>query len=135
VRLALAHGATPLGTYSWQIHIPDDAALMRTMGPVLAARLARSPFAGWTGVFRVSFYNRGLEISFGDGVLTGTAATRAPDEAELRLPHAAFVSLALGDRSLAELREQYPDVGADGMARLLTETLFPKRASFIHTTY
>ncbi len=33
VRLALAHGATALGTYAWQIHAPDDAALLQALAP------------------------------------------------------------------------------------------------------
>lgn len=135
VRLALAHEGTSLGTYSWQIHIPDDAALLRAMTPVLEDRLQNSPFVEWTGTLRISFFTRALSLRFEQGVLLAVENSLPADECEVRMPYAAFTPLVTGHHSFEELRTQYPDSSAHGGWRLLLDTLFPKRPSFIYTAY
>lgn len=135
VRLAQACGAAAMGTYAWQIHIPDPAALLRAMRPALEARLARSPFCAWSGTLRIGMYRRALALHFERGTLQIVDGVDARAEADVLIPYAAFVPLVLSYRTLAELRDQYPDVNADREYRLLLETLFPKRNSFLFTVY
>jgi predicted N-acetyltransferase YhbS len=57
MRLARSFDAHDLGTYAWQIHVPDVAALLRVLTPVLEHRVAVSPlFAGLTRDVRLSLY-------------------------------------------------------------------------------
>ena len=135
VGIARAHGAAELGTYSWQIHIPDAAALLLALRPALEHRIGKSLFSGWTGSVCVSFYTKGLALAFDHGRLRGVEERPRPDDREICMPFAAFVPLVLGCRSVDELREHYPDVGAEGIWKLMLETLFPKRESFIFPTY
>jgi len=51
------------------------------------------------------------------------------------LPPLQFIPLLLGYRTAEELRATYPDVSIAPAWRLLVDTLFPKVASFIYTTY
>jgi len=48
MQLARSLGTHDLGAYAWQIHVPDVAALLRALAPVLERRVAGSPFAGLT---------------------------------------------------------------------------------------
>jgi len=135
VRLAMAHEATSLGTYSWQLHIPDDVLLLRAMAPVLEHRMQDSHFNGWTGTLRISFYTRALSLTFDQGELLKVDNTSAAGECNVRMPYAAFTPLVTGHHSFEELRFQYPDVHADGGWKLLVDMLFPKRDSYLYTTY
>ena len=124
-----------MGTYGWQIHIPDSAELLQAMGPALETRLSASPFAGWSGPFLISFYTSALLLTIDNGRLLSVDNVTPPSDAKIRMPFSAFVPLVLGYRSADEIREQYPDFGADGSWKLILETLFPKRESFIFTAY
>ena len=135
VRIALSHGATNLGTYAWQIRVPDSARLLRALRPALQTRLDGSMFCAWTGVVCVSFYTHGVALTFERGRLRSVEACLPPADAQIRMPFAAFVPLAMGYRSADELRDQFPDVSVHGMWKLMLETLFPKRESFLYPAY
>jgi hypothetical protein len=134
MRAARSFGAQDLGTYAWQIHIPDMAALLRAIGPALEARIAASPFAGLTGEVHICFYRESARLAFAGGRLI-EAAPAGPAEGEINFPPQAFVALALGYRSLEELHRTYPDLGVEPGWRLLVETLFPPMASFFYSPY
>ena len=136
VRIALACGAYTYGTYAWQMHIPDTAALLAALAPLLERRLRTSPFAGWSGRFRISFYESGVALYWEAGALRSVKPLPRPiGEAEVSIPFAAFPPLVLGDRSAEDLRHTYPDLGAHGTWRLMLDVLFPKFATYIYTTY
>lgn len=136
VRLARALGAHDLGTYAWQVHIPNIAALLAALAPVLEARLATSLFAGLTETLPISFYRDGLTLQFAGGRLTDVAAWRGGEhDAAIWLPLQAVTPLLLGHRSVEELRAAFPDVNVHGRARLLLETLFPTRDAWLAPPY
>ena len=135
MRLARSLGAHDLGTYAWQIHIPDVAALLRTLAPVFARRIASSPFAGLTHELRLCFYRETLALRFTDGRLAEVCNLGFCGNGEINLNPLAFVPLVLGYRDLDELRASYPDVSVAGRWRLLMDTLFPKVPAFIYTIY
>jgi predicted N-acetyltransferase YhbS len=135
VQMARPYGAVSEGTYSWQIYVPDMAALLRAIGPALEDRLAASLYAGLTREVGINFYRDGLVLRFEQGRLRAVAALEGQGQADLSLPSWAFVPLVLGHRTLDELRITYPDTNWRGASRLLLETLFPRGEAFIHTIY
>ena len=135
MRLARSLGAHDMGTYAWQIHVPDRAALLRALAPVLERRIARSPFAGLTRDVRLGLYRETLALRFVEGKLTGVSDEGMSDDAIVRLPPLQFTPLVLGYRTAGELRASYPDVSIASPWRLLVDTLFPKVSSFIYTNY
>ena len=135
MRLARSLDAHDLSTYAWQIHVPDVAALLRALTPVLERRIASSPFAGLTRDVRLSLYRETLLLRFVAGRLTEVANLGFTGGEEIRCPPLQFIPLLLGYRTVEELRATYPDVSVAPVCRLLVDTLFPKVTSFIYTIY
>ena len=135
MRLARSLGAHDMGTYAWQIHVPDRAALLRALAPVLERRIARSPFAGLTRDVRLGLYRETLALRFVEGKIAAVSDEGLTDDAIVRLPPLQFTPLVLGYRTAGELRASYPDVSIASPWRLLVDTLFPKVSSFIYTNY
>ncbi len=135
MRLAHTLGAHDLGTYAWQIHVPDMAALLRALAPVLERRVAESPFAGLSRDVRVSLYREAIRLRFEAGRLTDVANLGFTSGAPIRFPPLQFIPLVLGYRTREELQAVYPDVGVEPAWRLLVDTLFPQAPSFIYTIY
>jgi len=135
MRLARSLGAHDMGTYAWQIHVPDVAALLRALTPVLERRIAGSPFAGLTRDVRLSLYRETLVLRFVAGRLTEIANLGFTGGEAIRFPPLQFIPLALGYRTVEELHAAYPDAIVAPAWRLLVDALFPKVASFIYTIY
>jgi hypothetical protein len=134
MQAARSLGAHDLGTYAWQVHVPDLAALLRAMGPVLEQRLAASPFAGLTRDLQICFYRDSVTLRFEAGRLADVAAT-GPAQGAINFPPLTFTPLLFGHRTVDQMRLAYPDISVDGSVRLLFETLFPPVASFIYPSY
>jgi predicted N-acetyltransferase YhbS len=135
MRLARSLGAHDLGTYAWQIHVPDMTALLRALAPALERRLADSPFAGLTREAPLRLYRQTIALRFVAGRLTEVANLGFTQGGDVNIPPLVFVPLLLGYRTVEELRAAYPDVDVKPAWRLLVDTLFPKVASFIYTVY
>jgi predicted N-acetyltransferase YhbS len=135
MRLARSLDAHDLGTYAWQIHVPDAGALLSALTPMLERRVAGSPFAGLTRHVRLGLYRNTLVLRFSAGRLTEVVSLGATGDEPIRLPPLQFIPLVLGYRTIEELRATYPDVRVAPAWRLLADTLFPKVASFIYTIY
>ncbi|NIV29852.1 MAG: hypothetical protein GWN58_10200, partial [Anaerolineae bacterium] len=99
MRLARSLDAHDLGTYAWQIHVPDVTALLRALTPVLERRIARSPFAGLTRDVRLSLYRETLVLRFREGKLTEVANVGFAGGEAIRLPPLQFIPLVLGYRT------------------------------------
>jgi hypothetical protein len=131
---ALAPRAEP--PYAWYIRIPDLAAFLRRIAPVLEARLADSILAGYSGSPKIDLYREGLRLCFEQGKLIGIESLPGPideedEERALGCPPLTFPQLLLGYRGLDELRAIFPDVWAIDDKRLLIDTLFPKQPSTV----
>ena len=127
-----AREATP--PYAWYVRVPDLPAFVRRVAPVLEARLADSPAAGYSGELRLSFYRDGLRLVFAAGRLTAAEPWPRPDRAEAgtTFPPLTFLHLLLGHRSLAELEHAFADCRARSEeARVLLDALFPKLPSHV----
>ena len=136
-QVALSLGGHDGGAYAWQIHIPDVAALLRALAPVLERRIAASSLAGLTQDVRISLYRETIQLRFAAGKVTEVANagfTTWHDE-PIRFPPLQFTPLVLGYRTWQELKAAFPDVDVTPKARLLVDTMFPKTESFIYTLY
>lgn len=129
-RLASSHEPP----YAWYIRVADVPGFLLHIAPVLERRLAESMLAGYTGELKLDFYRSGLRMQFEQGKLIEAAPWRVPpygDEEQGGCPPLVFLQLLFGHRSLAELRESYPDVWTTSAAALLVNTLFPKQPSSV----
>jgi hypothetical protein len=134
MQLARSLGAHDLGTYAWQVHVPDLAALLRAIGPVLEQRLAASPFAGLSQEIQLCFYRDSVTLRFRAGKLASVQAS-GPAQGAIRFPPLTFIPILFGHRTVEQMRLAYPDISVDGSVRLLFETLFPPLASFVYPSY
>jgi predicted N-acetyltransferase YhbS len=137
-RLARALGGHDMGTYAWQIHVPDVAVLLQALRPVLADRIAGSPFAGLTRDIQLNLYQERLVLHFENGELMEMFTSERDalkGDVILRCPSLQYIPLVLGYRTWRDLRSSYPDVSVPPVWRLLVDTLFPSVASFLYSPY
>lgn len=135
IQIARAWGAQDLGTYAWQIHIPDIPRLLRKLAPVLERRIAASPYANLTQDVVLSFYRRTVMLRFSKGSLVGVEEADPGEGCDIQIPPDVFTPLVLGYRNREELASARHDLSIDGQACYLIDTLFPKVPSFIYTIY
>jgi predicted N-acetyltransferase YhbS len=136
-QVALSLGGHNDGAYAWQIHVPDVAALLRALAPMLERRIAASSLAGLTQDVCISLYRETIRLRFAAGKVTEVAneGFTTWHEEPIRLPPLQVIPLALGYRTWQELKAAFPDVDVAPKSRLLVDVLFPKTESFIYTVY
>ncbi|MBN1991687.1 MAG: GNAT family N-acetyltransferase [Anaerolineae bacterium] len=121
--------------YGWYIRVPDVPGFMRHIAPALEKRLADSVMSGYSGELKITFYRGGLRLVFEQGRLAVAEAWRQPADEKERagagFPPLVFLKLLFGYRSLAELRNAYPDCWAEEEPALLLNALFPRQASWV----
>jgi GNAT superfamily N-acetyltransferase len=118
--------------YAWYLRVPDIPAFVSHITPVLEERLACSILTGYSGELKFNFYRKGLRLVIEAGKLVTVEPWQAQidqDDGDAGCPPLIFLQLLFGYRSLDELRAIFPDVWANGEARLLINTLFPKQPS------
>jgi hypothetical protein len=116
--------------YAWFIRVPDIPGFLRSVAPVLEARLAASVMVGHTGELTLSFYRSGVKLLFAQGRLVAVELWMPEGDVGMgRFPGLTFVQLLFGYRSLAELDRAFADCFATLEARLLLNALFPKQPS------
>ncbi len=135
---ALAPDLGPLDPpYAWYIRVPDAAALLRALAPVLEARLAASQLAGYDGTLSIDRWAETLrlDISAGHVVSVASSPPRETDgeRGNAAIPPLLLAQVLLGYRTVEELRAMYPDVWrADRSAELLA-ILFPRLRAWLPT--
>ena len=119
--------------YAWYLRTPDLPALIRHIAPALERRLAESPQSGYTGELTLNFYRGGLRLVFANGKLVTAEDWQVPlwGEWKAGFPPLVFLKLLCGYRSLDELRDEYPDVSAEGDAAAVLQAIFPKRPTLL----
>lgn len=112
----------------WYIRVSDVPRFIRHIAPVLERRLGVSAQAGYSGELRLDFYRGGLRLAFQGGKLTVAEDWKRGvwEERGAGFPPLVFLQLLFGYRTLAELRDVYPDVWAEGEAAPVLDALFPK---------
>lgn len=134
VKTAKYHQASDLGTYAWQIHIPDMARFLRTIAPVLERRLAESPFAGLTEEVGLNFYQETVALRFAQGRIEEIESLGSVG-GRIRIPPRAAVLLVLGYRDCEELRKSWPDMGMPPKEAYLMDVLFPRMTSHLYVIF
>jgi GNAT superfamily N-acetyltransferase len=133
-RLPASLGAHDPGRYAWQIRLPEPLHLLRKIQPLLEKRLAASAFAGLSQDFVLNSYRQAYRISFAGGKITALETTE-PSQGDLQVPPNLLAPLLLGQRTITELQQFYPDVICRGSAAYLAKTLFPRLEAFLYTPY
>jgi hypothetical protein len=128
-------GAHDMGTYAWQIHLPDVGRLLRKLAPILERRIAASPCAGLTQNLCFNLYREAFEMRFEEGKITAVEPLGFCDQGGIRVPPLLAAPLLLGWRSPEELRHIRPDLSIGREWQHLVDILFPKVDSFIYTVY
>lgn len=134
MRLARSLGAYDLGTYAWQVHVPDFAALLRAIGPVLERRLAASPFAQLSRPVTLCFYRDSVRLDFVEGHLIEVTPA-GPCNGDICFPPLTFIPVLFGYRTVEQMHTVYPDLSVPDADKLLVETLFPLMDSFVYPSY
>lgn len=127
----LRHVAPP---YAWYVRVPDIAAFIRRVAPVLERRLAASAIAGYSGSLLLNFYRDGLVLTFADGRLTAAERWLEPDrdQAGASFIDLTFLKLLFGYRSLEDVEHAFIDCYTrTEEARVLVKALFPPQPSFV----
>ncbi len=134
MRLAHSLGAHELGTYAWQVHVPDFAALLRAIGPVLERRLAASSFARLSRPVTLCFYRDSVRLDFAEGHLIEVTPA-GPCDGDICFPPLTFIPVLFGYRTVEQMHTVYPDLSVRGADMLLIETLFPPMEGFVYPSY
>jgi hypothetical protein len=118
--------------YSFYLRVPDLAAFLTTIKPVLEMRLAESPFANTTGELKLNFYRDGLFLDFEAGQLK-TIKALSFDELEnssANFPPLTFLHMVFGYRTIDEIKHMHKDCSTkDEETAFMLDALFPKKAS------
>ncbi len=118
--------------YAYYLRVPDLAAFLKTIQPVLETRLKESAFANYTGELKLNFYRDGLSLSFENGQLK-TVKNLSFDELEnssAAFPPLTFLHMVFGYRTIDEIKYMHKDCGTkDDLTAHLLDALFPKKIS------
>lgn len=118
--------------YAWYLRVPDLAAFLMRIRPVLESRLSTSAMAGHSGTLRLNFYQSQLALQFDGGQLVNVAAYRPAHfhDGDAFFPDLSFLQLIFGYRSLEEIGHIRPDCFSErDEAAVLLAALFPKQPS------
>ncbi|MEM7112906.1 MAG: GNAT family N-acetyltransferase [Chloroflexota bacterium] len=120
--------------YAFYVRVPDVAAFLQHIAPVLEERLAQSSLRGFEGKLRLNFYRQQLALTFEAGKIKAVSPYTAEDyhDADALFPELTFYHLLFGHRTLEEIRTIWPDCYTlNSQAAVLLNILFPKRPSWI----
>lgn len=120
--------------YAFYVRVPDLPAFLNHIKPALEKRLAESVAVGYTGTLRVGFHNDGFRMVFENGKITLIEAIKhsSNEDVDIAFPDLAFLHVLFGHRSFDELCHAFADCYVqDYRARVVLNSLFPKRPSFV----
>ena len=131
-------GAQKYTPIKYLIKIPNVAQFLSKIKLVLDKRIRESVFRGVTMNLKINLFRSIVELRFVDGILRGIEEHSPPSDGDKRAANinpSAFYRLVVGDSSIEEITQQYPDVVADGKTRHILAVLFPKITSYIISGY
>jgi hypothetical protein len=118
--------------YAYYLRVPDLAAFLRLITPVLEKRLEERVRPGYNGELRIGFYRSGIGLKFDQGKLSEIQNLGPAELQEVMagFPSLTFLQILFGYKSLDELRRAFPDCWVnEDKARPLIEALFPRKYS------
>lgn len=135
-QMAMSMGAEQGKIYAWQIKIPNVLRLLNSMRPVLEKRVEASSFQKFSGTLRLNFYNMKIDLRWVEGGLENVFPGEGDCMDTFSINADLFPALCLGHRTWREIKYIRPDISpSSGKSRLLIETLFPPRKSWIYEQY
>jgi hypothetical protein len=129
---ALSHCKPP---YAYYMRVPDVPDFLSMISPVLEERLSKSYAAGYSGVLKLTFYTKGVILTFEDGKVKAVAPWEKPvqEKASALFPDLTFLQLLFGYRSYDEVKAAFPDCYSyKNDAEVLLRILFPKKTSRVY---
>jgi len=134
-KTALDYGGILSPGWKYQIRIPDMLCFLNKIRPVLEERLRGTMFEGLTREIYINTYHSCYKLTLVNGGLQpvediGMQKTGA--YMGIRLPPLGFARLVLGEFTVDELKIQNIDFIVRRGQKILLETLFPKRNSYIY---
>ena len=120
--------------YTWYLRVPEMAAFLRHIAPVLERRLEGSGAHCYSGELKISFYSQtGVRLVFERGRLTTVESVTGLYEqsADAGFPWHTFLNVVFGHRNYESLSPILPDVYCSGKAHVLLDALFPLKQSWL----
>lgn len=138
--LALELGADDRKEYGWQAKVLDPVGFCGIVATVLEARLGASAWKGKRFSLSLDLYGMvlrfdwdGSRLAIGEESAVGDNSDNAEAPANAgRLPPELFSPLALGYRSVADLRRLRHDVSIYGETESFLDALFPTIDAYVH---
>lgn len=118
----------------WFLRVPDVAALLGAIAPVLEQRLIGTAAEAFSGEFHLDLYRHGIRLAFARGKLSEITpwpghSRRASDAS---LPEQMFHQMIFGHATWAELSRAFPDCRLQTTrGSMLLPLLFPAQQSDI----
>ena len=135
-RFALSMGAHREKGYAWQIKIPDTIRFLTTMKSLLEKRIRNSVFNNFCGTLRLNFFTKNVDLCWINGSLTAIVPGKGECVDTFSINPDLFPALVLGYRTWQEIRHLRKDIfPSSDRSRLMIETLFPSRRSWIYEQY
>jgi hypothetical protein len=117
--------------YAWYLRVPDLPDFIRHISPALENRLAESPYQGYTGEIKITFYRSGLWMGIEKGRLVKVghySPSPYGHSGDAAFPGLTFLQLLFGYRNMEELTYAFPDCWYETEEVFgLLNALFPKR--------
>lgn len=119
--------------YAWFVRVPDIAAFLWHIAPVLEQRLAGSLLSGHSGELKLTFYRSGVRLALERGQIVVVEPWQSPTGrgGDAAFPEQTFLQLLFGYRSLADLKYAFADCYSDSDTHVLLDVLFPKQPSYV----
>ena len=130
--VAASHLPRERKPYAYYTRVPDLAAFLKVIQPVLEARLTKSAFVNYTGELKLSFYQDGVLFKFEKGKITElrNLGFDELEKSQAQFPPLTFLHLVFGHRTVAELRAIHIDCATQNEETAnLINALFPKKPS------
>lgn len=134
-KTALDYGGALSPGWKYQIRIPDMLRFLNKIRPILEERLRGTMFEGMTRELHVNTYRSCYKLTFVNGNLKpieDIGMQKMGTHMGIRLPPLGFVRLVLGEYTVDELKNQNIDFIVRRGQKILLETLFPKKESYIY---
>ncbi|MBM4412646.1 MAG: GNAT family N-acetyltransferase [Chloroflexi bacterium] len=130
----IPHTSEPV--YAWYTRVADYAYILESLRPVLERRLSHSSMCGFSGDVHLSFYGKGVSMSWQAGQLVACKNTRPPlmgEGTNGAYPPGAFMLQIFGRKSFRQIKAWHHEVWADATTEQLLGILFPTQPSwFLH---
>lgn len=125
----------------WLVRIPEIPSFIKKISPLLDTRLSGAEYRGLTTAMIINLYQEAFEIQIVDGKVEKILSigfrdySMGADGGDICLPGDAFIRLVTGFKSIAQLRDAWPDIYIKPQFRFLLEALFPPMAAYLNTPY